>query len=285
MKQVVETEAILAEVKEKMDRQPWRFFRIGTWSLGDSLAVDPVTGNGAQLVTAFASIPNGLLELKTKSANVDHLIGLPHNGRTVISWTLSPQRIVASDELKTASLDERLTAMSKVAADGYRVAAHFDPMFYYPGWEAEYDDLARRLFEAVDADAVAWISIGSLRFNPEMKKSMEKNFPKSLLTAAEMVTGPDGKMRYPKPIRVQMYKQLYAALRRHGGTGPFCYLCMEQEDVYRKVFNGDLTAGSTAALDYEITRSLHQRYPGLVQGAPDRQQYEHASSIDEFDAD
>ena len=62
--------------------------------------------------------------------------------------------------------------MHKTFRAGYLIGLHFDPMILYEGWEEGYEALARQVFEAVKPERVAWISIGSLRFNPEMKKKM-----------------------------------------------------------------------------------------------------------------
>lgn len=269
---VVDSDALVNEVQSKIARQPWRFFRVGTWELGDSLALEALTGSSAELVVKFAQIPNALLELKTKSAEVEGLLELDHRGRTVVSWSLDPEPVVRREELRTASLQARLEAMRKVAEAGYPVAAHFDPMIYYDDWEAGYVDLARQLFEAVPSERVAWISMGSLRFNPEMKKVMEDNFPGSRITAAEMVLGDDGKMRYVKPLRVEMYRRFYDALREQGGDGPYVYLCMERWDVWERLFGE--RPESSGHVDYLFTRSLHERFPGLVHTSPERTLYE-----------
>ncbi len=269
---VADTAAMVTEVRAKVARQPQRFFRVGTWELGDSLALEELTGTAAELIAQFADIPNAVLELKTKSAAVESLLGLCHKGRTVLSWSLNPDSVVRFEELRTAPLQQRLEAMSKAAAAGYPVAAHFDPMVYYDDWEAGYVDLARRLFAAVPAERIAWISIGSLRFNPEMKKVMEDNFPGSRLTAAEMVLGDDGKMRYVKPLRMRMYHRFYAALREFGGDHAFVYLCMERWDVWQRLFGE--RPDSSDHLDYLFAQSLYERFPGLLHSRPRRSCYE-----------
>ena len=93
MKVVGDTKSLIDEVKEKTAKQPWRFFRIGTWELGDSLALENKTGQAAKLVCEFAKLPNAMLELKTKSDIVDPILGLDHKGRTVVSWSLKPRRV------------------------------------------------------------------------------------------------------------------------------------------------------------------------------------------------
>ncbi|MCP4698348.1 MAG: DNA photolyase, partial [Gammaproteobacteria bacterium] len=248
---VADTDALLREVDEKTSKQPGRLFRVGTWELGDSLALEALTGTAAELVCAFAKRPNLLLELKTKSAQVSGLLDLPHNGRTVVSWTVNPEAVIRREEYRTAGITERIEAMRQVVAAGYPVAVHFDPMICYPQWREGYTSLIRRIFTAVPAERIAWISIGSLRFNPEMKKVMENNYPGSRATCAEMVLGDDGKVRYLKPLRVEMYRHTAETIRECAGSGPFIYLCMERWDVWKRVFGWH--PHSTAHHDFLLT--------------------------------
>ncbi len=263
---VADTPAILAEVKEAAERQPWRLWRIGTWELGDSLALETLSGAAGELVDVVARLPNVVLELKTKSADVAGLLGRVHGGRTVVSWTLNPEAVVKREELRTASIDERIAVMARVAADGYPVALHFDPMIHYPEWQSGYAELVAALFAAIDPAQVAWISIGSLRFNPEMRKVMAQNYPGSRATWAEMVLGDDNKVRYVKPLRLEMYRHLRHLLQGAGADQALIYLCMERWDVWERVLGR--APESRQHLDYEFARSLADRFPQFSQPVP-----------------
>lgn len=273
-----DVEAMVEEVRTTTALQPWRFFRIGTWELGDSLALEPLTGTSAQLVKAFASMNNALLELRTKSAYVENLLELDHQQRTVISWTVNPQTIIKREEFRTASMEARLAAMQQVEQAGYLMALHFDPMLLFEGWEADYQALVKEIFNRISAQRVVWISIGSLRFNPEMKRTIEQNFPGSHLTTAEMVAGTDGKMRYVKPIRVAMYQHLYQTIQAciPSDKKPFVYLCMERWDMWDKVLG--YHPHSIGHLDYLMVRSLEQRFPSLVHQSPEFTLYDDAKN-------
>lgn len=278
---ISDTNSIIDEVKEKIAQQPWRFFRIGTWELGDSLALENLTSSSSDLVLAFSNIENAVLELKTKSDCVDPLLNLDHKGRTVVSWSLNPEIVIRREEHRTANLKERLTAMKKIYEAGYLIGLHFDPMIYFDGWESEYNNLIHNIFQIVSPDRIAWISIGSLRFNPEMKKTIEQNFPGSKLTSSEMILGDDRKMRYIKPLRTQMYKQLYKSIswaikaaikEKTANTSPFIYLCMERWNMWETIFGS--SPSSIENLDYLLTLSLYQRFPGLVLKEPIQSLYE-----------
>ncbi len=270
-KTVDDIATLMQEVKEKISGQPRRLFRIGTWELGDSLALERETGQAARLIQEFARLDNAVLELKTKSECVDTIPGLDHRGKTIVSWSLNTEHIIKTEERRTPSLGRRLGAMRRTAAAGYLIGLHFDPMIQHEGWEQGYEALVNEVFKAVTPDRVAWISIGSLRFNPAMKKIMENNYPGTRLTCAEMVSGDDGKMRYVKPVRVMMYKHLYGALEKYIPGDHLTYLCMERWDVWDKVYGRH--PDSTGHLDYLFAESLYRRY-GLGGEQPQRELYE-----------
>ncbi|MBI4925331.1 MAG: hypothetical protein HY843_05350 [Bdellovibrio sp.] len=262
MQVIGDTKAIMQEVLERTQKEPGRLFRVGTWELGDSLALENMTKSASELIIAFAKLPNAILELKTKSDVVEPLLSLEHNGKTVVSWSLNPESVIRREEHKTASLVKRLAAMAKVYRAGYLIGLHFDPMIYFEGFEKDYEDLVIRIFQVITPERVAWISIGSLRFNPEMKKTIENNFPKTMLTAAEMVLGDDHKMRYVKPLRVLMYRNLYKALVKAGAKDCNIYLCMERWDMWEKIFG--FYPDSYEHLDYLMAKNLYERFPGIA---------------------
>ena len=144
---VSDIDAMIQEVKTKTKEQPWRFFRIGTWELGDSLALEHMTHQAKQLIEAFSELPNAQLELRTKSDNVDPILDCDHKQRTVVAWSMNPKEIIESQEHRTASLEQRLEAIKKVVDKGYLTAFHFDPMIHYDDWEAGYSDVLNKIFQ------------------------------------------------------------------------------------------------------------------------------------------
>jgi len=92
-----------------------------------------------------------------------------------------------------------------------------------------------RLGNVAPPERIAWISLGSLRFPPPLRQIMFRRFPPSRLAAEEMVRGPDGKLRYFKSLRVEMYGRLQEWLAEVL-PGVRLYLCMESPRVWREVF-------------------------------------------------
>ncbi|HRK60989.1 MAG TPA: hypothetical protein PLY88_00385 [Candidatus Omnitrophota bacterium] len=235
---------ILENLQAFLNRHPKKFFRIGTGHLSDSLSLDHITHTSKTLIPFFAKQKNSVLELKTKSNNIDNLLELDPNGKVIVSWSINASPIQKEEEHKCASIEERLAAASKIAAtDGYRVGFHFDPMIDFEDWEEEYEATVKKIAAAVPAHKIAWISIGSLRMMPDLKKKMQDRFPKSKLPYGEWINGMDGKLRYFKHRRLELYKGLAGMLEKYL-PGVTSYLIMESPEVWRRVYGKEFTKKS-----------------------------------------
>jgi spore photoproduct lyase len=255
----VNLDEIFDQIQKVLDAESNRFFRIGTGELTDSLALDPITETSKNFLGFFASKRNAILELKTKTDHVQNLLAQP-NRRAVISWSMNPQSVIGAEEIDSMDLEARLTAARKCADAGFLVGFHFDPILHIPDWEEHYRDLIFRIFSAVDPSRVAWISLGSLRFPPALKDVIESRFPRSRIVYDEMIRGLDGKMRYPKPIRMEMYRKIYGWIRE-SARDAFVYFCMESPDIWERVMGE--APSSNEDLDDWFARSLGERFPEL----------------------
>ncbi len=256
----------LNEVEEKVNQYPKSFFRITTGELSDSLALEPELTFSAKLVETFKKFPNALLELKTKTVNVDHLLGLEHGERTVISWSVNTQQIIDKEEKGSASLKKRLKAANKAQRAGFLIGFHFDPIIYYPSWESDYAQTINEIFNVIDKNKIAWISLGTLRFVPGLEREIIKGFPKSKLPYSEFIKAIDGKMRYVKPIRLKLYQKLYEYIKSYGGEEVFVYLCMELKETWKKVMG--FTPSSISHLNYLFAEKIYERFPNLLINQP-----------------
>jgi spore photoproduct lyase len=224
---------LILDVRNTLKQSPGRMFRIGTGELADSLALDHLTHYSERMVTLFASLPNGILELKTKSNQISNLEGLDHRGHTVVSWSLNSRRICRTEEHKAASFEERLAAAAQCEKWGYRLGFHFDPLIHYEGWEDDYREAISEVFRAVDPKAIAWISLGALRFPPHLRELVRRRFPESKAPYGELIPGHHGKTRYFRPVREEMYRRLYSLIHAEAPE-VFVYLCMETRFVWKQ---------------------------------------------------
>jgi len=209
-------------------------FRIGTGEFSDSLALDKEQGLAKKLIELFARQEDHLLELKTKSNKVGHLLDLQHKGKTIFAWSVNPQKIIDSEELGAVSLEERLNAAEKCVKAGYPVGFHFDPIIYYDGWENDYEEVVDAIFDAVDPKKIAWISLGALRYVPELKNIIEKRFPHSRITLGNLDISADHKLRYFDWIRLEIFKNMNNFIRSRSKE-VYLYLCMESQEMWDQV--------------------------------------------------
>jgi spore photoproduct lyase len=210
-----------------------KILRIGTGEFTDSLIWELWTDTSNLLVQRFANQNHAVLELKTKTTAIEQLENLTHNRKTIVAWSLNTQHIISTEERATASLSARFKAAARCESWGYPLAFHFDPLIIYDGWEEDYTGVIEDLFSVVSADNIVWISLGTLRFPPSVKSVIQNRFPDSKIVYEEFITGPDGKMRYFKPLRIGIYRKIIACIREHAPDATV-YLCMENDEIWRK---------------------------------------------------
>lgn len=238
-------EDALREIDELTARHPGRVVRLGTGELADSLALEPLTDMAKELVPLILERPEAVLELKTKTTFVESLLATDPRGRVVLSWSLNAEEIVASDEAGAPPLEKRLRAAAEARRAGYRIGLHFDPLIRFPGWEGSYRRSVEAIYDHLSEGDIAWISMGTLRYPPALDIIIRKNFPASRLPLGELVPGLDGKLRYFRPLREEMYRLVHGAIRRRDRAVPV-YLCMESPEVWRNALGE--SPRSTAAL-------------------------------------
>ena len=243
------------ELKSAVDSHPEKIFRFGTGEFTDSLSLDPILGINKDLITFFAERKNASLELKTKSARVESLLDLKHNGKTIVAWSVNTEFIQKTEEHKTAAIDERIAAARKCVNAGYRVAFHFDPIIMHEDWKEGYSETARKLKESIPQDAIAWISYGSLRFVSKLKQEALTRFRTTPIFSGEFVKGFDGKMRYFTPLRTKLYQTVHRYIQEaFPKITP--YICMEPEHIWEQSFDYKSPTAESLSAKLDIRSTL-----------------------------
>jgi spore photoproduct lyase len=226
----------LGELRETAERFPTAGYRVGTGEIIDSLSLDPLTLYSKELIRFFHSLPHWTLEFKTKSNYVSQFLDQPHSGNVVVSWSVNPQNIVASEEHGTASLEQRLQAARQCSDRGFPVAFHIDPMIWHKGWKQNYAVLVDQITEEFGPEDIHAISVGTLRFQPQQKAMMRRRFgPESIVVQAEMHQSESGKMRYDAQLRAEMSQ--FVIRRLHQKNAKYkSFICMETPENWIKSY-------------------------------------------------
>jgi spore photoproduct lyase len=223
------------ELDEEFGAHPARRYRVGTGEFTDSLVLETLTGYSRDLVAFLGDHPQVRLELKSKVVDLSWMDAVRDPRQVLPAWSMNAQDIALHEEQGAcASLEERLAAARECAQKGFRVCLHFDPIIHYPGWEEGYARTVEMIFDHLRPTDIAYLSMGSFRHMPDLKRCIGENFPASTYIYGEFITGIDGKQRLLRPLRVEQFR--FLAKRLHlGGLDREIYLCMESDEVWQAV--------------------------------------------------
>lgn len=223
------------ELEQAFSVEPGRRYRVGTGEFTDSLVLEAVTGYSRDLVGFLGAYPQVCLELKSKVVDLSWMDRIKDPRRILPAWSMNAPEIVEREEQgECASLEERLAAARTCVQAGMRVCLHFDPIIHFPGWEQGYARTVEMIFDHLRPDDIAYLSMGSFRHMPDLKRCISENYPESTYIFGEYIIGLDGKQRLLRPLRVAQFRFLAERLRR-GGLDRQIYLCMESDEVWQAV--------------------------------------------------
>jgi len=229
----VNLEERLERIGQVIDSQPEKIFRIGTGEFTDSLAHDHIVGWCHTLLPFFFDRKNVVLELKTKTNRIEGLLSSQYRDQIIVSWSLNSPYISNREEKRAPSIKRRLQAAKRCQEEGYTLGFHFDPLIEHPNWKEEYTRTLEMMDSYINPTGIIWISLGCLRYIPVLKTIIRKRHPDTHILDGEFIPGLDGKMRYFKPIRIDIYSFMAEMLKKwHKELG--IYLCMESDEVWYK---------------------------------------------------
>jgi spore photoproduct lyase len=224
-----------ADKLNQLKLDPEKTYHIGTGQSSDSL----MWGNSHGVLEAVIQFayrhPNVILEFKTKSANISHLLKseLPRN--ILCTWSLNTETIISQEEHGTASLAKRLEAARAVADKGVIVGFHFHPIVHYKQWKEDYQAVIHQLTERFDPHEVALVSLGTLTFIKPVIREIRKRGIESQILKLPLLDA-QGKFSYPDSMKIEMFSHVYQSFSKSWKDRVFFYLCMESQELWSPVF-------------------------------------------------
>lgn len=140
----------------------------------DLLAIEKMLALNRYWIAFARDNPNVLIETRTKSSNFSLLADLQPVENFILAWTLSPDKIQRTKELKTASLSKRLKAIQQAINAGWKVRICLDPVLHFQGWQQEYQGLIEQMAAQLELNKVYDYSIGTFRINQGFLKHMRR---------------------------------------------------------------------------------------------------------------
>ena len=219
-----------------------------TGELADSLAMEHLTGAAREFIPWIGHTENGHLFMLTKSDQVDPILGLRHNGRTFLAWSLNAESVSRAFEIGAPPFERRLAAARKAMKAGYPIRIRIDPIVPLDGWREAYGETIRRILTTIEPER---ITLGTLRFEkafynmrrtllttgpaiPQLMEGMEPMFPARRLSKNRK-TG-SGKYSFPLDQRARLFRFALDEIRRYpAGRKARVALCKETREVWKKV--------------------------------------------------
>ena len=197
----------------------------------DPLALEHLTGHLAACITMFGAWDAPVqLRFTTKFDAVDTLLGLSHNGRTRVRFSVNA-REAEKHEGGAPRMPARLTALRAMALAGYPIGVTVAPILRFPGWPEAYDRLFAEIAASLDGVPQSDLTIELIthRFTPKSKDVLTGWYPGSALEMDEdqrrRKTTKFGSIKYvyPHDDMLTMRSTIEASIARRLSQGRLLY--------------------------------------------------------------
>lgn len=213
-------------------RQAQSLYKLNNRS--DTLGLEPEYGLAAALIRRFAEIDGKYLLLYSKGDAVSHLLDLDHRGKTVASFTLTPEPIATMLEPGAPTPSARIEAIEKLSAAGYPLRVRFSPVVPLKGWRESYRDLIERLCDACHPEMVTLWTLSMVQMH-ELDRivpldALDDEALAAAREAAGQLCGHKG-APFPPSLRAAMY-QAIANMVTERSPHTRVALCLETPEVW-----------------------------------------------------
>ncbi len=141
----------LRQLDRLMEANPWQLTYLVD-DISDVLVYEPEMNLFSEMVRFFGTKEHRYLIAHTKSANVDFLRLLPHNGKTIMCWSLSAQTQSTQLERVAGTTDQRIEAARKCQQWGMPIRFKFKPIIPVKNWRDEAREMIRSMFAQTRPD-------------------------------------------------------------------------------------------------------------------------------------
>jgi len=231
-----------------------------TGELADSLSMEHLTGAGREFIPWIGNTENGYLFMLTKSDNVNDILDMPHNNRTIIAWSMNNEMVSRKFEIGAPPFERRLSAAVKVQKAGYPLRIRLDPIVPFEGWRDAYSETIKQIFSKITPER---ITLGTLRFEegfynmrnsiftsgPELPNFLENMQP--MFTAKKFRGSKkpkSGKYSFTEKKRLEIFGFIRTEIRKYSDCK--IALCKESSSVWKKLKMPLSRCSCVCQLDY-----------------------------------
>ncbi len=190
-------------IKHSLSSEKENTYEIGSNS--DLVLENLITGNLQWTIENFADKGRGHITFPTKFADVEGLLNLRHEKKTIFRMSVNPQDIIKTYELGTAPLGKRIEAVNMMCEAGYPVCILIAPVIFVDNWEKQYSDLITILSQSLSEKVKKQLTVEIIfmTYSFVHREINRQAFPKSpdLYDFEKMVGRGRGKYGYRPEVR------------------------------------------------------------------------------------
>jgi DNA repair photolyase len=200
----------------------------------DVLGLEPELGLAPAMVDRFSRLQGRYLMLYAKGVEVDSLLDLHHQGKTVACFTLSPEPLAELLETGAPPPAARIRAIGKLAAAGYPIRVRLSPIVPLRGWRESYGDLLARLAAAARPEMVTLWTLSMVPLAELARIVPLDRLDETALAAARQTEDEMQRRKgapFPPSLRALIYRDL-SVLVHERLPGAAVALCLETAEVW-----------------------------------------------------
>ena len=185
--------------------------RLGTGHFGDPMGFEEIYPLNQAIIEWTNNMSDFTVEVKTKSHYIEPLLKYKNAKNLTMAYSLNTIQISNDLEHKTASIKERLEAAREVSKNTKcNLSFHFEPIIPIKDWKNKYIEIFELMEKYLEGLEISWISMGTFRVPKGFQEYFEKYHPSTNIFSEEFYPCSDGKIRYFRPLREELYKFINA---------------------------------------------------------------------------
>lgn len=203
----------------------------------DTLGLEPEYGLAPLLIERFANLPNKFLMLYSKGDHTNGIEKLDHKGKTIASFTLTPERIASVLEISAPTPSRRLEAIERLYSVGYPIRVRYSPIVPIRGWRQAYRDLTSRLMQVARPELITLWTLSMIDLQ-ELTTivPIEQLDEQALIAAQNAAKQMEGQKGAPFPpwFRAELYREIAQQVKNISPSTRVS-LCLETPETWDSV--------------------------------------------------
>ncbi|NUQ00472.1 MAG: hypothetical protein HUU35_11525, partial [Armatimonadetes bacterium] len=243
---MMNVEEYIGKLAELAAKNPWQ----KTWLYEDdseALAQEPEFGGLPAIMEWCAQSDDNYVIVHTKSANVDWLRDFPHQGRTILVWSLTAETQSTLMEPGSATTRERIEAAAKCHAWGYQTRFKFKPIVPVVNWREELGEMIRLVGQTTHPDVISLFTLAWMDYAELVRLADTSLIDPRFLAGAAAAAEELGNIKvrpFPHDLRREIYEYCIDEVRRYLPKVPIS-ICTESLTMWQELGPKlDLTPGT-----------------------------------------